>query len=82
MNYGANPDKRGEKILGAYDKWGLMAKGELAQGHNSIIAAPDGRTYLVYHTRFNDGSEGHLVRVHQVFVNEDGWLCAASCGSG
>ena len=77
MNYGANPDKRGEKILGAYDKWGLMAKGELAQGHNSIIAAPDGRTYLVYHTRFNDGSEGHLVRVHQVFVNEDGWLCAA-----
>lgn len=76
-NYGTSPDTRGEKIMGPYDKWGLMTTGELAQGHNSIIAAPDGRTYLVYHTRFNDGTEGHLVRVHQVFVNEDGWLCAA-----
>ena len=76
-NYGVNPDTRGEKIMGPYDKWGLMTTGELAQGHNSIIAAPDGRNYLVYHTRFNNGTEGHLVRVHQVFVNEDGWLCAA-----
>lgn len=77
MNYGTSPDMRGEKILGPYDKWGFMSLGELAQGHNSIIAAPDGRTYLVYHTRFNDGTEGHQVRVHQVFVNAEGWLCAA-----
>ncbi len=76
-NYGKNPDTRGEKILGPYDQWGFMTTGEVAQGHNSIIAAPDGRNYLVYHTRFNDGTEGHLVRVHQVWVNEDGWLCAA-----
>ncbi len=76
-NYGVNPDTRGEKILGPYDQWGFMTTGEVAQGHNSIIAAPDGRNYLVYHTRFNDGTEGHLVRVHQVWVNEDGWLCAS-----
>ena len=77
MNYGTNPSTRGEKILGQYDKWGFMTQGEVAQGHNSIIAAPDGRTYLVYHTRFNTGGEGHLVKTHQVFLNEDNWLVAA-----
>lgn len=76
-NYGVNPDTRGEKLLGPYDKWGFQTAGELAQGHNSIIAAPDGRTYLVYHTRFNTGGEGHEVRVHQVFQNQNGWLVAA-----
>ena len=77
MNYGKGGDRRGEKIMGAYNNWGFMTVGECAQGHNSIIAAPDGRTYLVYHTKFNDGTVGHQVRVHQVFVNKDGWLVAA-----
>ena len=77
MNYGKNADNRGVKIMGAYDDWGYMSKGELAQGHNSVIAAPDGRTYLVYHTRFNDGTEGHQVRVHQLFQTKNGWLVAA-----
>lgn len=73
-NYGPNADMRGQLIMGAYDKWGLMDTGELAQGHNSVIAAPDGRSYLVYHTRFNDGTEGHQVRVHQLYMNKEGWL--------
>ena len=78
MNYGTgNSDMRGEKILGAYNKWGFQTVGECAQGHNSIIAAEDGRTYLVYHTKFNDGTIGHQVRVHQVFQNKNGWLVAA-----
>lgn len=77
LNYGLNSDMRGEKILGAYNGWGFMTVGECAQGHNSIIAAPDGRNYLVYHTKFNDGTFGHQVRVHQVFVNRSGWLVAA-----
>ncbi len=77
MNYGPGGDTRGENIFGAYGSWGYMSDGERAQGHNSIIAAEDGRTYLVYHTRFQNGGEGHQVRVHQVFLNEDGWLCAA-----
>lgn len=73
-------DNRGVNIFGAYGEWGNMAKGsygERSQGHNSIIAAEDGRTYLVYHTRFQNRSEEHQVRVHQVFQNEDGWLVAA-----
>ena len=77
MNYGPGGDTRGENIFGAYGDWGFMSDGERSQGHNSIIAAEDGRTYLVYHTRFQNGGEGHQVRVHQVFLNKDGWLCAA-----
>lgn len=81
LNYGSTSnDNRGENIFGAYGDWGNQVKGnwsERSQGHNSIITAPDGRTYLVYHTRFQNRGEIHEVRVHQVFQNEDGWLVAA-----
>ena len=80
LNFGPNAnDTRGVNIFGAYGQWGDQLKndGERAQGHNSIIAAEDGRTYLVYHSRFQNGGEGHEVRVHQVFQNQNGWLVAA-----
>ncbi len=73
-------DSRGVNIFGAYGDWGNQTTGknsERSQGHNSIITAEDGRTYLVYHTRFQNRGEEHEVRVHQVFQNEDGWLVAA-----
>jgi arabinan endo-1,5-alpha-L-arabinosidase len=85
-NFGPTADdgNRGVNIFGAYSQWGNLltggsneTSGERAQGHNSIIAAPDGRTYLVYHTRFQNWGEGHQVRVHQVYQNEEGWLVAA-----
>ena len=77
LNYGAGNDNRGEKIMGSYNQWGFQTVGECAQGHNSVIAADDGRTYLVYHTKFNDGTIGHQVRVHQLFLNENGWPVAS-----
>ena len=81
LNFGHNAtDNRGVNIFGAYGDWGKLTVGdwsERSQGHNSIIAAEDGRTYLVYHTRFQNRGEAHEVRVHQVFQNEDGWLVAA-----
>ena len=82
LNFGAkeNDGNRGVNIFGAYTSWGNQTVGnygERSQGHNSIIAAEDGRTYLVYHTRFQNLSEGHEVRVHQVFQNQNGWLVAA-----
>ena len=77
VNYGTGTETRGMKLIGSYNKWGFMTVGECAQGHNSIIAAEDGRTYLVYHTKFNDGTAGHKVRTHQVFLNKQGWLVAA-----
>ncbi len=80
-NFGPTEDdgNRGVNIFGAYNEWGYQTVGqygERSQGHNSIIAAQDGRTYLVYHTRFQNLGEGHEVRVHQVFQNEEGWLVA------
>lgn len=81
LNYGPNAAARGEKLMGPYSDWGFMSKGERSQGHNSVIDAPDGRTYLIYHTRFCDAnktaSEGHEVRVHQLFQNKNGWLVAS-----
>ena len=75
-----NDNNRGENIFGAYTSWGNQAKGNLgerSQGHNSIIATEDGRTYLVYHTRFQNWGESHQVRVHQVFQSKNGWLVVA-----
>ena len=82
LNFGPkeNDNNRGENIFGAYTSWGNQAKGNLgerSQGHNSIIAAEDGRTYLVYHTRFQNWLESHQVRVHQVFQSKNGWLVVA-----
>jgi len=81
LNFGPNAtDNRGVNIFGAYGEWGYQTVNEYSersQGHNSIIDAEDGRTYLVYHTRFQNLWNWHQVRVHQVFQNEDGWLVAA-----
>ncbi len=82
LNFGANENdgNRGVNIFGAYTDWGYQTignSGERSQGHNSIIDAEDGRTYLVYHTRFQNRGEAFEVRVHQVFQNENGWLVAA-----
>lgn len=69
----------GYRIFGSYDMYGLDTV-QVAQGHNSAFVDDDGKIFLVYHTRFqsNTGtSEFHQVRVHQMFVNTDGWLVAA-----
>jgi len=52
--------------------------GFLSTGHNSALYdAETGKYFLVHHTRTVAGGEGHQVRVHEMFVNEDGWLAAA-----
>ena len=66
----------GNRLM-TYYRWNYMDKAQVAQGHNSAMEDDDHRAYVVYHTRFNDGTEGHQVRVHQLFVSEDGWLVAA-----
>ncbi len=66
----------GNRLM-SYYKWSFMSQGYCAQGHNSAFVDSDGRAYVVYHTRFSDSGEMHQVRVHQLFVNEDGWLVAA-----
>ena len=77
LNFGGNAQRdEGVKIFGQY-QWDPMSTAELAQGHNSAIVDHEGRALLVYHTRFNNGTEGHQVRVHQMFQNQDGWLVAS-----
>ncbi len=63
--------------LMSYYRWSFMNYGYTAQGHNSAVVDTDGKTYLVYHTRFDDGTEGHQVRVHQMFQTMNGGLAAA-----
>lgn len=64
----------GLKLTGNY-KLPSLDKAYMATGHNSALVDDDGKMYLVYHTRFNDGGEGHSPRVHQMLVNKDGWPC-------
>ncbi len=74
LNYGANAQtQRGMKLMGNY-QWDTMNVAEVSQGHNSAFVDADGNAYVVYHTKFNDGTAGHQVRVHQLFLNEDGWF--------
>lgn len=78
MNYGPNANtNRGIKMMSAYNNWGNQNLGERAQGHNSACQDDKGRSFLVYHTRFNDGGEGHQVRAHQLFLNERDWIVTA-----
>lgn len=77
LNYGAGAtDNRGVLLMDGY-KWETMPKGEVAQGHNSAFVDDKGRAFVVYHTKFNDGTFGHEVRIHQLFLNEDGWPVVA-----
>lgn len=69
------PDK-GVRLFGGY-MWRTFTYADVAQGHNSALVDEDGRAYIVYHTRTNNGSEGHTVKVLQLFLNKEGWLCAA-----
>ena len=78
LNYGPNATTNmGVKLIGAMNHWGLMTTGETAQGHNSACQDDLGRTFLVCHTKFNDGTAGHQIRAYQLYLNKFGWLCTA-----
>lgn len=77
MNYSAKTaDNRGVLLFGGY-KWDPMSGAEIAQGHNSAFNDKQGRSFVVYHSRFSNQGEGHQVRVHQLFLNDEGWIMAA-----
>lgn len=65
----------GVRVMGNY-LWDFTKSGQIAQGHNSVYSDENG-TFVIYHTRFTNQGEGHSVRVHQQFQNEDGWLVTA-----
>ena len=59
---------------------GKGRQGYVSSGHNSAYYdAETGRYFLIFHTRFPGEGEVHEVRVHQMFMNEDGWPVVAPC---
>lgn len=78
LNYGPRAaTNKGMKLIGAMNGWGLMKVGECAQGHNSACQDDKGRTFLVTHTKFNNGTIEHSIRVYQLYLNKYGWLVTA-----
>lgn len=66
----------GVRLMGGY-QWRNFTVGQVAQGHNSAFVDDDGKAYIVFHTRTTNGSEGHYVKLHQLFQTKEGWLVAA-----
>lgn len=67
-----NLDSIGLKVMGNY-KFSSTTPAYMACGHNSVLRDDDGEWYLIYHARFDDGGEGHQVRVHSMKFNAAGW---------
>ena len=73
----------GQKLMGNYQF--ALATGEtgtplgyVSPGHNSAYYDPATQQYfLIFHTRFPGTGEVHELRVHEMFLNEDGWLVAS-----
>lgn len=74
LKKGMNHSYYGLKISGNYMLPSLV-RAYMATGHNSALIDNDGKRYIVYHTRFDNGGEQHSPRVHQFLVNADGWPC-------
>lgn len=66
----------GIKVMGNY-RFSNTSRGYRSPGHCSAFIDEDGQRYLLYHTRFETGGEGFEMRVHQQFINEDGWPVTA-----
>ena len=70
----------GVKLMGGY-KFNLadtdtnrMTLAYRSPGHNSSYYDEEtGRYFIVFHTRFAKFGEAHSIRVHQMYMNEDGW---------
>lgn len=73
----------GQKIMGNHQF--ALAAGEtgtplgyVSPGHNSAYYdAASGKYFLIFHTRFPGMGEQHQVRVHEMFINADGWIVVA-----
>ncbi|WP_204502129.1 LamG-like jellyroll fold domain-containing protein [Aquibacillus albus] len=75
----------GVKLMGNYlferkigDPGTGIGTGYVSPGHNSAYYDEEtGKQYLIFHSRFPQTGEMHQIRVHQLFMNEDGWPVAA-----
>lgn len=70
----------GVKLMGGYkfasvnSDTNKMVQAFRSPGHNSAYYEEEtGRYFLIFHTRFANSGEAFSVRVHQMFMNENGW---------
>ncbi len=71
----SNYFEQGIKVMGNYHF--TASSGYRSPGHCSSFIDDDGQMYLFYHTRFESAGEYFEVRVHQQFVNDQGWPVTA-----
>ena len=65
-----------ERQLG--DAGSGIGTGYVSPGHNSAYVDPaTGKHFLIFHSRFPGRGEQHEIRVHQMFMNADGWPVVA-----
>jgi len=63
----------GTKLMGNFN-FVDSGLGYVSPGHNSTYYDENtNKYYIVFHTRFPATGEQHQVRVHQMFINSDGW---------
>lgn len=75
----------GVKLMGNYlfkrligDPGTGIGTGAVSPGHNSVYYdEQSGRTFLIFHSRFPQRGEEHEIRVHELYMNQDGWPVAA-----
>ncbi|WP_088102977.1 family 43 glycosylhydrolase [Halalkalibacter urbisdiaboli] len=74
-------EKYGVKLMGNFlferevgDPGTGIGFGYVSPGHNSAYYDTEtGQQYLIFHSRFPEQGEMHEVRVHQMYMNKDGW---------
>ncbi|PZD97348.1 arabinanase [Paenibacillus sambharensis] len=55
-----------------------IGTGYVSPGHNSVYYDEEtGQKFLVFHSRFPQTGEMHELRVHEIFMTEDGWPVVA-----
>lgn len=75
----------GAKMVGNFmfrrelgESGGGVGAGYISPGHNSTYYDEQtGNYFNIFHTRFPYRAEQHEIRVHQMFLNEDGWFVMA-----
>ncbi len=74
----------GVKLMGGYKFEALetdknrITLAYRSPGHNSAYYDPEtGRYFLVFHVRFANAGESFTVRVHEMYMNEEGWPVAS-----
>ena len=69
-------DNNGVRVMTGYT-WGWWNYSYVAQGHNSVFVDDDGKMYVVYHNKYTDGTDHHVMKVHELIDVGNGWLAAA-----